>query len=221
MEGPGCASPTVTPTSRPAFNRFSNFQAYQDLRHLEPACASLRADHLSLKERAGSDAARPSLRRQQRPQLSDRAREDPSGQYRRHYNAAHGADTFGFRKLKSVCWNLEAPRALSRSRSQSRRGHARPGRRARAPRPASIPAARPRTSSSSATRPPRTSVWWENNGAITPRAVRHAAGRLPRRMPRARSSSRRTSTAAPTRRTASRRASSPNTPGTRCSSATC
>ena len=37
-----------------------------------------------------------------------------------------------------------------------------------APIPASTPAARPRTSSSSATPRPRTTVWWDNNGAITP-----------------------------------------------------
>ncbi len=32
-----------------------------------------------------------------------------------HYNAAHGAETFGFRNLASVSWNLEAPQLYERA----------------------------------------------------------------------------------------------------------
>ena len=43
-----------------------------------------------------------------------------------------------------------------------------PGRRASAPRPASTPAAAPRTNSSSATQHTEKTVWWEKNGKLTP-----------------------------------------------------
>ena len=53
-------------------------------------------------------------------------------------------------------------------------------------RPASTPAARPRTSSSSATPRPKHTIWWDNNALDDARAFRRAQGRFPRRARRAR-----------------------------------
>ena len=68
---------------------------------------------------------------------------------------------------------------------------------------------------------PRTRSGGTGNRKLTPGAVRAAATTISSRMRAARSCSRRTSMAAPIRNTASRRASSPSLPGTRCSSASC
>ena len=82
-----------------------------------------------------------------------------------HYNAAHGADTFGFRKLASVCWNLEAPRlyedALTRGEAILAKGGALRAdtgvHTGRSPKDKFV--VRDATTEGS--------VWWENNGSIT------------------------------------------------------
>jgi len=99
------------------------------------------------------------------------------------HNAAHGAEAAGFRDLKAVHWNFEAPRlyeeALSRKEAQLARGGA-------------IVA----TTGSHTGRSPKdkfvvrdagteNEVWWDNNGAITPEQfetlrqdfLKHAEGR--------------------------------------------
>ena len=83
-----------------------------------------------------------------------------------HVNAAHGADTFGFRGLASVYWNLEAARlyeeSLKRGESQISRGGAlcadtgtHTGR-------------SPKDKFVVRDALTENTVWWENNGAITP-----------------------------------------------------
>ena len=82
------------------------------------------------------------------------------------YNAAHGSDASGLRKLKAVHWNLEAPRlyeeALARGEGQLARGGAFVA-----------------TTGSHTGRSPKdkfvvrdatteNQIWWDNNGAITP-----------------------------------------------------
>ncbi|HEV7439172.1 MAG TPA: phosphoenolpyruvate carboxykinase [Methylobacterium sp.] len=82
------------------------------------------------------------------------------------FNAGHGAEAIGLRNLKSVHWNLEAPRlyeeALSRQEGQLARG-------------GTLVA----TTGSHTGRSPKdkfvvrdatteSTIWWENNGAITP-----------------------------------------------------
>ncbi len=134
------------------------------------------------------------------------------------FNGAFGADTFGFRNLKRVNWNLEAPslyeHALQRGEAQLAAGGALVAETGihtgRSPKDKFV------------VRSPETEneVWWDNNGAISQAQfdtlyedfLAHA---------RARSCTPRTSTAVPTRRTASGPGSTPSMPGTRCSSATC
>ena len=81
------------------------------------------------------------------------------------FNSAHGADRFGFRNLKRVFWNLEAPalyeHALANREAQLIRGGALARRHRRPHRPLAA-----RTSSSSATPRPRT----RSGGTTTPRS---------------------------------------------------
>ena len=120
----------------------------------------------------------------------------------------------------ALFWNLEAP-ALYEQVARPPRGPADPRAARSWPTPASTPAARRKDKFVVRDATTEDEVWWDNNAAITPEQFDAPAGRLPRATPRARSCSPRTSTAAPIRPTGCGRGSSPNSPGTRSSSATC
>ena len=136
------------------------------------------------------------------------------------FNGAHGAEAFGFRNLKRVFWNLEAPALYEQSPSRAaRRSSPRAAR--SSPRPACIPGRSPKDKFVVRDADDR-------GQRLVGQQRRHHAGavrRAPRRTSsptrRAGSCSPRTSTAAPIRATACGRGSSPSSPGTRCSSATC
>ena len=134
------------------------------------------------------------------------------------YNSAHGADRFGFRNLKRLFWNLEAPalyeHALANREAQLIQGGALAAdtgvHTGRSPQDKFV------------VRDAKTEneVWWDNNAAMTPEqfelllgdflAPRRGQGPLrPGPLRRRRS-----------RDTGCGRGSSPNTPGTRSSSAT-
>ena len=132
-------------------------------------------------------------------------------------NSAYGADKFGFKDLSAVHWNLTAPTLYEHAIAAGEaaivagrravRGDRRPYRplpqgqahgRRRADREHGLVGRQPQDQPS------------EVPVAATPTSSRTRA---------ARRCSRRISTAAPIRRTGSRPASSPNSPGTRCSSA--
>ena len=135
------------------------------------------------------------------------------------FNTDFGAEGFGFAELAAVHWNLQAPQlygeALQRFEARIADGR-RAGRRngahtGRSPKDKFI------------VRDPTTerTVWWDNNGAMSPEHfdrlladfIEHARGRelFAQDLYAA---------ADPVAR-ASGRASSPNSPGIRCSSATC
>ena len=134
-------------------------------------------------------------------------------------NAAYGADKFGLKDLAAVHWNLtEAPlyeHAIRNGEATivaggalcAETGH-HTGR-------------SPKDKHTVVDALTENTVWWDGNRKQSQGAVREPATRTSWRMRRARRCSRRTSMAAPIRSTASRRASSPSSPGTRCSSASC
>ena len=119
-------------------------------------------------------------------------------------------------------WNLRGAPASTRRRICRAARPAGQRRRAASPRPACIPAARPRTSSSFAMPRPRTGrLVGQQQARCRPSSSTLLLGRLPRARPGARAVR-----AGPLRRRRSRApaatpASSPSMPGTRCSSATC
>ena len=133
-------------------------------------------------------------------------------------NGAYGADKFGFDGVESIHWN-PARRPSTSSRSPDAKPSS-PLAARWSPIPAFTPAARRRTSSSSAMRTPRRPY----GGTTTARSRRSSSSAsmtTSSRTPRASSCSRRISMAAPIRPYASRPASSPSSPGIRCSSARC
>ena len=130
-----------------------------------------------------------------------------------------GADKFGFKGLKAVHWNLTETRALRACASSGvklrwSRG-ARCGRDRRAYRPQSQGQVR------------RVRFQHRKDGVVGKKRQAHAGASstscstTSSRTQRAGSCSPRTSTVAPMPSTASRRASTPSLPGTRCSSARC
>ena len=134
------------------------------------------------------------------------------------HNAAHGAEAIGLRNLKAVHWNLEAPRLYEESLARNESRLARGG-------------ALVATTGSHTGRSPKdkfvvrdaateSEIWWDNNGAITPDQFETLLADFLAHA-KAASCSPRTSTAAPIPPTGSRPGSSPSSPGTRCSSATC
>ena len=87
------------------------------------------------------------------------------------FNDAQGAETFGFRNLKRVSWNLEAPALYEHSSPAARRGSRRAARfladtgvhTGRSPKDKFVV----RDAGTENT------VWWDNNGALTPDAFRY------------------------------------------------
>ena len=99
------------------------------------------------------------------------------------YNSAHGADRFGFRNLKRLFWNLEAPALYE---------HALANREARLIRGGALAAdtgvhtgRSPRDKFVVRDAKTENEVWWDNNAAITPEQfelllgdfLRHAEGK--------------------------------------------
>jgi phosphoenolpyruvate carboxykinase (ATP) len=82
------------------------------------------------------------------------------------FNAAHGAETFGFRKLKSLSWNLQAPQLYEQALKRGEAGLAAGGalcadtgtHTGRSPKDKFVV----RDATTEGT------VWWENNGAMSP-----------------------------------------------------
>ncbi|WP_410492171.1 phosphoenolpyruvate carboxykinase [Bosea sp. 685] len=82
------------------------------------------------------------------------------------FNAAHGAETFGFRKLKSLSWNLQAPQLYEQALKRGEAGLAAGGalcadtgtHTGRSPKDKFVV----RDAMTEGT------VWWENNGAMSP-----------------------------------------------------
>ena len=119
------------------------------------------------------------------------------------FNGAQGADAFGFRDLKRVFWNLEAPalyeQSVAREETMLIKGGALLAE-------TGIHTGRsPKDKFVVRDGDTESQIRWDNNGAITSKARR---------------CSRRTSMAAPTRNSGCGRGSSLNSPGTPCSSAT-
>ena len=134
-------------------------------------------------------------------------------------NGAHGADKFGFKDLAGVHWNLpEAPLyefAIRNGEASivaggalcAETGH-HTGR-------------SPKDKHTVVDALTENTVWWDGNRKQSKEHFDNLLGGLPRPRARAKRCSRKTSMAAPIRNTASRRAYSPNMPGTRCSFASC
>ena len=132
-------------------------------------------------------------------------------------NAAYGADKFGLKDLGAVHWNLtEAPlyeHAIRNGEATivaggalcAETGH-HTGR-------------SPKDKHTKVDALTENTVWWDGNRKQSQEHFDNMLARFPRAREGQDAVTRRTSTAAPIRSTASRRASSPNTPGTRCSSA--
>ena len=121
---------------------------------------------LTLGASDGSGSARPANAAQLQRERHDRK----SANATRHAGStASGLTTIGHGPLQSRRGELY------RRGDRARRGatHRRTAR--SSPRPASTPAARPRTSSSSATQRPTRTVWWDNNKRDVAGAFRRAA----------------------------------------------
>ncbi len=134
-------------------------------------------------------------------------------------NGAHGADKFGFKDLAGVHWNLGAEQ-LYEYAIAAKEGHVVEGGAFCAE--TGIHTGRsPKDKFVVCDALDREDDLVGEQRQARARAVRGAARRLPRARQGQAALRRRTSTAAPIRSIASRRASSPNSPGTRCSSARC
>ena len=82
------------------------------------------------------------------------------------FNAAHGADTFGFRKLKAVRWNFEAPRLYEES---LQRGETRLAKGGALLAETGVHTGRsPKDKFVVRDANTENTVWWDNNGAISP-----------------------------------------------------
>ena len=134
-------------------------------------------------------------------------------------NVDFGADKFGFSNLGGVNWNLGAPQLYEHALQGHEAHIAEHG-----PLVADTGVHTGRSPKDKfVVRDAETDpiVWWDNNNAMSARAFRRCCSPISSPTPRARRSLRRTSTAAPIRAARQARASSPNLPGTRCSSAIC
>ncbi|MGL4440713.1 MAG: phosphoenolpyruvate carboxykinase (ATP), partial [Bosea sp. (in: a-proteobacteria)] len=82
------------------------------------------------------------------------------------YNAAHGADAFGFRKLARVNWNLEAPRLAEESLQRGETKLAAGG--ALVADTGAHTGRSPKDKFTVRDATTEATVWWDNNGAIEP-----------------------------------------------------
>jgi phosphoenolpyruvate carboxykinase (ATP) len=82
------------------------------------------------------------------------------------YNAAQGAETFGFRKLKAVRWNFEAPRLYEESLQRRETRLAKGG--ALLAETGVHTGRSPKDKFVVRDANTENAVWWDNNGAITP-----------------------------------------------------
>ncbi|MGL5363863.1 MAG: phosphoenolpyruvate carboxykinase [Bosea sp. (in: a-proteobacteria)] len=83
-----------------------------------------------------------------------------------HFNSAHGADKFGFRKLGTVRWNLEAAALYEES---LKRGEARLAKGGALLADTGVHTGRsPKDKFTVRDATTESTVWWDNNGAITP-----------------------------------------------------
>src|SRR6478752_6268335 len=82
------------------------------------------------------------------------------------FNAAHGAEGFGFRKLKAVHWNLEAPQLYEESLSRSESRLARGG--ALCADTGTHTGRSPKDKFTVRDALTENTVWWDNNNALSP-----------------------------------------------------
>ena len=134
-------------------------------------------------------------------------------------NKAYGADKFGLKDLQAVHWNLTDAPLYEHAIASRRRQHRCRRRALRGDRPSHRPLAEGQAYGGRRSHP-RQRVVGRQPQALE-REFRQSLCGLPCALQRQVACSRRISMAAPTRPIASRCASSPNSPGTRCSSARC
>ena len=134
-------------------------------------------------------------------------------------NGAFGADKFGLKNLKQVHWNLGAPQLYQYSLAAGEAVLSADG--ALCADTGEFTGRSPKDKFTVRDATTDKKMWWAGNQSITSEQFDALYQPTSSSTPKARRCSRRISMAAPIRPSASRPASSPSSPGTRCSSARC
>ena len=134
-------------------------------------------------------------------------------------NGAHGADKFGFKDLAGVHWNLPDTLLVEHAIANGEGSLVQGG--AFCAETGHHTGRSPKDKHTVVDATTENTVWWDGNRKQSKEQFDNSARTISSPMPRAKRCSPRTSMAAPIRNTASRRASSPSSPGIRCSSVSC